>query len=138
MDIAIVEYGADLSDFFIKRVEEKIADVSYVKKKALDLLDCLAFLKQLSSHEHLILIAEIERSETEKIDAFYQGLAVLEAETGKNIFKYFYESDEWSEEGIKNFADMFIDYVFHPEKLKEEEKKEEELFPDLEPPEPSV
>ena len=134
MDIGIVEYGDELSGIFMDEIRKQIADVSFVNKKALDLMDCLAFLKQLANREQLILIAEIDKDEDDEIHAFYQALATLEADTGKNIFKYFYEPGESSEEGIKSFAEIFINYLFHPERLKEE-TTERGPFTDFEPPE---
>lgn len=133
MDLGIVEYGEELTEIFAGEIRKNVADVSIARKRAMDLTDTLAYLKQLSSHEHLILFAEIDREEkADEAHAFYQGLAVLEASTGRNIFKYFYGPGDASESGVRNFAEIVVNYIYHPERLrqmKDGEKMEDSFSP---------
>jgi hypothetical protein len=116
--IGIIEFGGEFSRIFQKEVEAKIGTATFQTKTALDLFDVLAFARKMVTFDHVAIIAEISPEEREKNTAFYNGLASLEAETGKNIFKYIYEEGEADEEEIKKFAEKFVNSLF-PEKKEE-------------------
>jgi riboflavin synthase len=122
MKIGIVEHGGGLTEEFQKIISEKIAGVQFVRKKALDLFDVLALARQIGDGcDQLVIIVFMGDEEKEQRPAFYMGLATLEAETGKIIFKHIYED----ESDIKEFAELFINYLYYPAKLEKEEEKEE-------------
>jgi hypothetical protein len=127
MRIGIVECGGDLADIFLKEVSAKLATVDFQKKKALDVFDALAFAKKLAGLDQLVLIARIDPDQPDQNAAFYEGLAVLEAETGKNIFKCIYTEDDDGEAAVKTLAETFINYLFYPDKLKKPPAPEEAL-----------
>ena len=133
MKIGIVEYDGGLSEIFEKIVSEKIPEAEFKKKMALDIFDVLAFAKKFVDMDQLVIIIELKREEKDRSDAFFEGLAKLEADTGKNIFKCIFYDDEEGEPVIKELAETFINYLFYPEKLKEKKKKEEEEFAWLTP-----
>lgn len=123
MKIGIVEHEGELAEEFKKIVSEKIAGVQFIKKMALDLFDVLALARQVSDEcDQVVIIVFMSDEEKEQRPAFYMGLATLEVETGKIIFKHLYED----EGDIKEFTETFINYLYYPEKLKEEEKEDEE------------
>ena len=122
MDIGIVEYGGKLTQVFEDIVSKELIQARFKKKKALDIFDVLAFARKFSDLDQVVIIAELIRDEKEKNEAFYDGLADLEADTGKNIFKAIYYDDEEGEPVVKELGETFINYLYHPEKL---EKKEE-------------
>jgi hypothetical protein len=122
MQIAIVEYGGKLADIFEKTISEKVADAGFEKKRALDLFDVLALARQMADREQLVIIAYLDPDEPEQRSAFYDGLATLEADTGKNIFKCLYS--EHGEAEIEKLVEDFINYIYYPEKLEEEKEEE--------------
>lgn len=128
MDIGIVEYGGKLTQIFEEAVSKELVQARFKKKKALDIFDVLAFARKFSDLDQVVIIAELIRDEKEKNEAFYDGLADLEAETGKNIFKAIYYDDEEGEPVVKELAETFVNYLYHPEKLEKEKKEEGEGF----------
>ena len=128
MKIGIVEMGGELSKIFQSELVGKLETADFEVKKALDLFDVLAYSRKLINSDHLVVILQFSEEEPDLKRIFLQGLATLEEETGKNIFKCFYYEDEDAEEKVKELAEMFYNFLFHPEKLgKKEEPKEEEF-----------
>ena len=128
MKIGIVEMGGELNKIFQSELAGKIETAEFEVKKAFDLFDVLAYSRKLIGADHLITIVQFSEEEPDLKRIFLQGLATLEGETGKNIFKCFYYEDEDSEGKIKELAEMFYNVLFHPEKLvKKEEPKEEDF-----------
>ncbi|MEM3411875.1 MAG: hypothetical protein QW735_02795 [archaeon] len=91
MLFTIVIYNADFAKNLANLLVENVANAQVRVKKASDLFDCLALLKQSISSDYLILIGEIEKKYE---GAFYTGLAVLQADTGKSIIKKIFSEDE--------------------------------------------
>jgi len=130
MKIGIVEMGGDLHKVFQAELSGKIETAEFQVKKALDLFDVLAYSRRLISSDQLVVIVKFSEEEPELKSVFLHGLATLEEETGKNIFKCFYYEDEDAEAKVKELAETFFNYLFHPEKLeKKEEPKEEFTLP---------
>jgi len=129
MRIGIIESGGgDLADVFIREVSAKVATVDYQRKAVLDQFDALAFAKKFSTLDNVVLIVKLDPDQHEQNAAFYEGLAVLEAETGKNIFKCFYTDDEDGEAAVKELATTFVNYLYYPERLKKEPEAQEGPF----------
>ena len=133
MKVGIVEFGEEnLTEIFIEAVSKDVADISFRRKKALDMFDALALTKQVASAQEedaldqLVLIVELSEEEKDKNDAFYKGLASLEADTGRTIFKCIYMPEEGGESEIKELANTFINHLFKPSKPRGEAKEEEE------------
>ena len=127
MRIGIVEVGGELSKVFQSEIAPRIEMAEFETKKALDLFDVLAYTRKMIGLDQLVLIVHLDSEETELNRVFFQGLATLEGETGKNIFKCFYYEDEEGEPKVKELADTFFNYIFSPEKLEKKEKPEEEF-----------
>jgi hypothetical protein len=125
MKIGIVECGGELADVFLNEVSAKVATVDFQKKRALDLFDALAFAKKFAALDHVVIIARLDPDEHEQNAAFYEGLAVLEAETGKNIFKCLYRDEDEGGALVKELAETFVNYLFYPDKLKKPPAAEE-------------
>jgi hypothetical protein len=125
MKIGIVEYGGELNKIFQSEVSKNIETADFQVKKALDLFDVLAFARKMSDLDQLVIIADMEDQEPDVKRVFLQGLATLEEETGKNIFKCLYEDD--GEGQVKELAETFFNYLFHPERLEKEKEKENEF-----------
>jgi hypothetical protein len=122
--------GGDLHKVFQAELSGKIETAEFQVKKALDLFDVLAYSRRLISSDQLVVIVKFSEEEPELKSVFLHGLATLEEETGKNIFKCFYYEDEDAEAKVKELAETFFNYLFHPEKLeKKEEPKEEFTLP---------
>ena len=128
MKIGIVEMGADLNKVFQSELAGRIETADFEVKKALDLFDVLAYSRKLINSDHLVVIVQFSEEEPDLKRIFLQGLATLEEETGKNIFKCFYYEDEDAEEKIKELAEMFYNFLFHPEKLEKKEEPKGEEF----------
>ena len=128
MKIGIVEMGGELNKIFQSELAGKIETAEFEVKKALDLFDVLAYSRKLIGSDHLVVIVQFSEEEPDLKRIFLQGLATLEEETGKNIFKCFYYEDEDSEGKIKELAEMFFNFLFHPEKLEKKEEPKEEDF----------
>lgn len=124
MRVAIVEYGGNLALVFEKIVSEKIANVEFEKKRALDVFDVLAFARQMAEQDQIVIIAFIDPEDQGMKTAFYEGLATLEADTGKNIFKCLYSEDGAAE--VEKLAEAFITYIYQPEKLEKAAAEEGE------------
>jgi riboflavin synthase len=118
MRIGIIEYGAELANVFEKEISAKIAGVEVKKKAALDMFDVLAFTKKMVDFDHLVIIVGMIRENKDVNAAFFDGLAMLETETGKNIFKCIYYEDEDGEALVKELVETFVNYLYYPEKLK--------------------
>ncbi|MBI1973800.1 hypothetical protein HYS54_03220 [Candidatus Micrarchaeota archaeon] len=130
MKFGIVEYGQKLSNIVEKEISEEVANCSFVKKQASDLFDLLAFARKLSQEtDQVIMLVELEEEQKAQNDAFYNGLAVLEAETGKPIFKLVYQQGEAGEKEARKFARSILEQLFG--KKKEEETTTEEDIPEL-------
>lgn len=127
MEIGIVEYGGNLSNVFEEIISSKVGQSFFKKKKALDVFDVLAFTKKFIDMDQVVVIVELKRDEKEENKAFFEALARLEADTGKNIFKAIYYDDEDGKASVEELAEKFVNYLFYPEKLKEEKKKEGEF-----------
>ena len=128
MKIGIVEMGGDLNKIFQSELAGKLETAEFEVKKALDLFDVLAYSRKLIGSDHLITIIQFSEEEPDLKRIFLQGLATLEEETGKNIFKCFYYEDEDAEGKIKELAEMFFNFLFHPEKLEKKEEPKEGDF----------
>ena len=128
MKIGIVEMGGELNKIFQSELAGKIETAEFEVKKALDLFDVLAYSRKLIGSDHLIVIVQFSEEEPDLKKIFLQGLATLEEETGKNIFKCFYYEDEDSDAKIKELAETFYNFLFHPEKLEKKEEPKEEDF----------
>jgi len=128
MKIGIVEMGGDLNKIFQSELAGKLETAEFEVKKALDLFDVLAYSRKLIGSDHLITIVQFSEEEPDLKRIFLQGLATLEEETGKNIFKCFYYEDEDAEGKIKELAEMFFNFLFHPEKLEKKEEPKEGDF----------
>lgn len=125
MRIGIVESGGDLSKIFQEKVAKKLETATFETKKALDLFDVLAYARRMISSDQLVIIALLNSEELELNKVFFQGLAMLEGETGKNIFKCFYNEDEDGEAKVRELADTFIEYLFSPAKPAPKKPEEE-------------
>jgi len=128
MKIGIVEMGGELSKAFQSELAGKIETAEFEVKKAFDLFDVLAYSRKLISSDQLVIIVQFSEEEPDLKKIFLHGLATLEEETGKNIFKCFYYEDEDAEEKVKELAEMFYNFLFHPEKLEKKEEPKEEEF----------
>ena len=111
MKVGIIEYGGDLNKIFQDEVAKQIETISFQAKKTLDLLDVLAFAKKMVDLDQLVIIANTDEISDRELDAFYDGLAVFEAETGKNIFKCIYKEEEGGETLVKELAAAFVKAV---------------------------
>lgn len=111
MRVGIIEYGGEFGKVFQEEVAKQIETISFQYKKALDVFDVLAFAKKMSDLDHVVIIVQKDEGREKELDAFYDGLANLEAETGKNIFKCIYDSDEGGEDAVKELADKFVKAV---------------------------
>jgi hypothetical protein len=130
MKIGIVELGGDLGIVFQKAVGPRIETSEFQTKKALDLFDVLAYARKMINSDQLVIIVRLREEDKDLNNIFYEGLAGLEAETGKNIFKYIYKEDDDVEAGVKELAETFFNSLFHPERLvKKEEEPEEGIMP---------
>lgn len=113
MKIGVVEFGGDLTRAFADPIEKEVANVSFVKKRALDLFDVLAFARKLSQDcDQVVMLVELDEEKKTENNAFYEGLAVLEADTGKPIFKLIYLPGEAGEEDAAELSKTFLNYVF--------------------------
>jgi len=110
MKVGIIEYGGELNKIFQKEVGEKVETVYFEVKKALDLFDVLAYAKKMATLDQLVII--VNKTDEKELNAFYDGLAFLEAETGKNIFKCIYDEEENGESLVKELAESFVKNVF--------------------------
>lgn len=119
----MVESGKSVSGVFREMVEKDVANASFQTKKALDPYDVLAFAKKFINLDHVVIFVELEREKKEENEAFFDGLADLEVDTGKNIFKCIYYDDESGEDTAKVTAEKFLEYAYG--KAPSEEKKEE-------------
>jgi hypothetical protein len=129
MRISIVESGGNLSKVFQESVGRKLETATFEAKKALDLFDVLAYSRRMISSDQLVIITLLNSEELELNKVFFQGLATLEAETGKNIFKCFYNEDEDGEAKVKELAETFIEYLFSPAKSAPKKPEEDEYSP---------
>jgi len=126
MRVGLVEYneGDEFSEVFMKTVMAEAGDVSFNQKKAPNLIDVIAFVKQVSDDcDQLVVMAELTESNDAENQAFYKGLADFEAETGRNIFKHIYKYGGTDEKDVIEFAQRFLDFVY---KRKRESPQEEE------------
>ncbi|NYZ79662.1 hypothetical protein H0N95_00245 [Candidatus Micrarchaeota archaeon] len=131
MQIGIVDSsGENLADEFERFVHERVEQVVSKKKKALDLFDALALLKQFEGMDHRVIIAKLVREQEQREEAFFEALANLEASTGKIVFKCVYYEDEDGHAAITKTAEQFLEYVFG-KKPDEEEAEETEEAPDV-------
>ncbi len=126
MRIGIVESGGNLSKIFQESVSKKMETANFENKKALDLFDVLAYSRRMISSDQLVIIALLNSEELELNKVFFQGLAMLEEETGKNIFKCFYNEDEDGEAKVRELADTFIEYLFSPAKPAPKKSEEDD------------
>jgi len=129
MRVGIVELGADLSKIFQSEVGLRIETAEFEVKKALDLFDVLAYARKMINDDQLVLIVQMNSEEADINKVFLQGLASLEGETGKNIFKCFYYEDEDGESKVKELAETFFNYLFHPDRLEKKKSEEGSEFP---------
>jgi len=127
MNIGIVEMGdGKLAGIFREKVTAEVANVDVSVKKALDLFDVLAFAKQFSGKvDQLIIIVQLNDDEPDR-KAFMEALANLEASTGQPVFKCFYEGD--GKAAVESGVERFINWLYHPEKLKKTEQQDETQF----------
>ena len=128
MRISIVESGGDLSKIFQEKVAKKIETATFETKKALDLFDVLAYSRRMINSDQLVIIAMLNSEELELNKVFFQGLAMFEGETGKNIFKCFYNEDENGEAKVSDLADTFVEYLFPSSKPSPKKSKEDNYF----------
>ena len=128
MKIGIIEFDGELTGVLQGELSTKIEMVEFESKKALDLLDVLAYAKKLSSLDQIAIIAQLDEDNKTMSNIFLSGLATLEAETGKNIFKCLYEEHEDGEAKVKELAETMFNYMFHPEKLSEKKEEKEEFL----------
>ncbi|MEM0372565.1 MAG: hypothetical protein QXO69_01855 [archaeon] len=139
MQIGIVDAsGENLADEFERFVHERVEQVVSKKKKALDLFDALALLKQFEKMDHRVVIAKLVREQEQREEAFFEALANLEANTGKIIFKCVFYEDENSHTAIKHTAEQFLEYVFGKKPEEEEETEETPDVIDEDLPEPDL
>lgn len=141
MRIGIVDASGKekIADIFEEYIHDKVEQVVCKKKKALDLFDALALLKQFEGLDHRLLIVPLIRDDDEKEEAFFEALANLEANSGKIVFKCIYYEDEEPKDKIIEVADEMIEYLFGEKKeepVNEEESDNEEAF-ENEPTEPA-
>jgi len=123
MKIAIIEEGGELTAILQEEIAKKAQTATFEVKKALDLFDVLAYGRKMIASDHLIIVAQLDTEETELNKVFYSGLAMLEEETGKNIFKCIYTDADDGEEMVRELAETFLNYVLGvPKKQKEEEE----------------
>lgn len=133
MKIALIDVADNTGDYpavFEEAIRGKAQELSVKKKTALDMLDVIALAKRFSAESDYVAIFVEETGENKaRFGAFYEGLAVLEAETGKEIVKCIVKEGEDGEALAKEAAEKFINYVFYPGKLKEKKAaKKEEKF----------
>lgn len=132
MKIALIDVADNTGDYpavFEEAIRGKAQELSVKKKTALDLLDVIALAKRFSAESDYVAIFVEETDENKaRFNAFYEGLAVLEAETGKEIVKCIVKEGEDGEALAKDAAERFINYVFYPGKLKEKKKEKKERF----------
>lgn len=128
MKIGIVEMGGELNKIFQSELAGKLETAEFEFKKALDMFDVLAYSRKLIDADHLVVIVQFSEEEPDLKKIFMQGLATLEEETGKNIFKCFYYEDEDADAKIKELAETFFNFLFHPERLEKKEEPKEEDF----------
>lgn len=120
MKISIIECGGKLAEAFVEIVGKKVEEASFSTKKALDLYDVLAFARKASADaDQVVIIAQVDPEAKDQNAAFYNGLAVLEADTGKPIFKLIYSPEENGEALLAEFAQKFINCLFFPNKVEE-------------------
>ena len=131
MRISVVEVGGNLSKIFQESVGKKLETANFETKKALDLFDVLAYSRRMISSDQLVIIALLNSEESELNKVFFQGLAMLEGETGKNIFKCFYNEDEDGEAKVRELAETFIEYLFSPTKPTPKKSEEDDYSPSL-------
>lgn len=132
MKVALIDVAQNSGDYpaaFEKVLREKVEELSVTKKTALELLDVLALAKQFSAKSDYVAIFVEETEENKKkFEAFYGGLARLEADTGKVVVKCIVGEGEDGEALALETAEKFVDYVFFPERLREKKKEKKERF----------
>ncbi|MBI4214995.1 hypothetical protein HY546_03285 [archaeon] len=135
----IVEFGAKLAQFVEEEISEEVANSSFIIKRVADLFDLLAYARKLSQEvDHLILFAELDEEQKTQNDAFYNGLAVLSADTGKPIFKLIYNAGEAGEREARELAAEILEKLYGKKREKEEpdeEGGEEFSLPEMAEPE---
>ena len=124
MKIGIVELGdGKLAGLLKDLLADKIEEADFSVKKALDLFDALAFARQFSlKTDQVVLIAELNPENKDENAAFYNGLAILEEDTGKPVFKSFYSTEQRGEDQVKETAEAIVNYLYHPELLGKQKK----------------
>jgi len=119
-----VESGGKVADIFRDIIDKEVANANFKTKKALDPFDVLAFARKFANLDHIVIFVQLEKEDKETKEAFLAGLATLEADTGKNIFKCIYYDDEDGEAAAKDTADEFLEYAYGKAPPKEEEESD--------------
>jgi hypothetical protein len=126
MKIGIIEFNSELGKTLQQDLSAKMEMAEFKMQRALDILDVLAYTRMMISLDQIAIIAQFDEDDPAIKNIFLSALATLEAETGKNIFKCFYNEHEDGESSVKELAETMFNYMFHPEKLSEKKKKKEE------------
>lgn len=126
MKVALIEFSEEpLAEQFQREIIKQADTVDFVYKKASDLLNILAFAKQLGEEvDYIVIIADVSEQKSEN-KAFYNGLAEFQVQTGKQVFKLLIEPDEPAD--VIEFANDFIDAAFNRTRTKESAKEEDLL-----------
>lgn len=96
MRIAIVQSGEEnVAQEATEKLEEKLATAEVTSASADDPFDVLAKSKSLlNKNDFLVMIIGLDKDKKEMNTGFYSGLASLQLDTGKTIYKEIYKGLE--------------------------------------------
>ncbi len=111
MEVTIVQHGKEVVQEVMEKVSEEVAKVKFNVKRADDPIDSLAYAKKGSEEsDYVMLFVEIPEDKDYLRNSFYNGLAFLEATTGKTILKEIYTDLE--EPDVDEVVKKFIESAF--------------------------
>lgn len=107
MELTIIQYGPEVIPEVMEKIKEEIATVKFKTARANDPLDALAFARTASDNsDQIMMFIQIPEEQKHIRNAFYNGLAHLEASTGKTIIKDIYTDIE--EPDIEKAVDELV------------------------------